>query len=83
MKELFTKTRIKTTHYLISVVLLSLSYLNILAQIPEKPNPPRLYNNFSKEFPNFLAPDEAEAIEQKLEKFSRETSNQIAVVVCR
>ncbi|RME19131.1 MAG: TPM domain-containing protein, partial [Bacteroidetes bacterium] len=53
----------------------------LLSQIPEKPYPPRLYNNFSKEFPHFLSPDEARLIEQKLEQFSRETSNQIAVVV--
>lgn len=63
------------------LLFLILSVFSVLAQIPEKPYPPKLYNNFSKEFPNFLSPDEANLIEQKLEKFSRETSNQIAVVV--
>ena len=32
--------------------------------IPSAPNPPRLYNNLSKEFPNLLSAPEAEAIEK-------------------
>ena len=51
------------------------------SQVAERPNPPKLYNNLSKEFPNFLSDSEAQSIEQKLEAFSRETSNQILVVV--
>lgn len=51
------------------------------AQIPERPNPPRLYNNFSKEFPNFLTDEQAIILENKLEAFSNETSNQICVVI--
>lgn len=53
----------------------------LFSQIPEKPYPPKLYNNFSKEFSDFLTNEEAQKIENKLEKFSRETSNQIAVIV--
>lgn len=53
----------------------------INAQIAERPLPERLYNNLSKEFPDFLNPDEAEALEEKLERFSNETSNQICVVI--
>lgn len=49
--------------------------------IPDEPNPPRLYNNFSKEFPGFLSKAEAEQLELDLEKFAEETSNQIVVVV--
>jgi uncharacterized protein len=52
-----------------------------LSQIPDRPEPPRLYNNLSKEFPNFLNDNEATALEEKLEQFSNETSNQIAVVI--
>lgn len=51
------------------------------AQIPERPSPPRLYNNFSKEFPDFLSNEEAAQLEEKLEVFSNETSNQICVVI--
>ena len=63
------------------VILLMLISFLAGAQIPEPPDPPKLYNNFSKEYPNFLSDDQARVIEEKLEKFSRETSNQIAVVV--
>lgn len=51
------------------------------SQVAERPSPAKLYNNLSQEYPNFLSPSEAERIEQKLEAFSRETSNQIVVVV--
>lgn len=55
--------------------------LTVMAQVPPRPEPPRLYNNLSKEFPDFLSADEAARLEQKLEEFSNETSNQICVVV--
>lgn len=51
------------------------------AQIPQRPSPERLYNNLSQEFPDFLNSQQAAALEQKLENFSNETSNQICVVV--
>lgn len=51
------------------------------AQIPERPEPPRLYNNLSKEFPEFLSTEQALTLENKLEQFSNETSNQICVVI--
>lgn len=51
------------------------------AQIPERPEPPRLYNNLSKEFPEFLSNEQAVTLENKLEQFSNETSNQICVVI--
>lgn len=49
--------------------------------IPSKPEPPRLVNNLSKEFPDFISPSEEAALEQKLETFARETSNQIVIVI--
>jgi uncharacterized protein len=55
--------------------------LSVFSQIPERPDPPKLYNNFSKELPNFLDPAEAAQLEEKLEVFSNQTSNQICVVV--
>jgi uncharacterized protein len=51
------------------------------AQVPSRPSPPKLYNNLSKEFPDFLTADEAASLEEKLEVFSNETSNQICVVI--
>lgn len=52
-----------------------------IAQVPDRPSPPRLYNNFSKAFPDFLGAEEAAQLEEKLEVFSNETSNQICVVI--
>jgi len=51
------------------------------SQVAQRPDPPKLYNNLSKEYPNFLSESEAYTIEGKLEAFSRETSNQIVVVI--
>ena len=51
------------------------------SQVAPRPSPQKLYNNLSKEFPNFLSSSEADDIEQKLVNFSRETSNQIVVVI--
>lgn len=46
--------------------------------LPLKPEPPRLVNDYTG---SFLTADEAERLERKLEQFSNETSNQIAVVI--
>lgn len=51
------------------------------SQVPERPDPPKLYNNLSKEFPDFLNQSEVATIETELETFSNETSNQICVVI--
>ena len=51
------------------------------SNIPAKPNPPRLVNNLSRQFPDFLSDSEESALESKLENFSNETSNQIVVVI--
>ncbi len=49
--------------------------------IPEPPNPPRLYNNLSLEFSDLIAADEAIKLEKRLVAFADSTSNQIVVVV--
>lgn len=49
--------------------------------IPNRPNPPRLVNNLSKAFPDFISAEEESKLEAKLVKFSDETSNQIAIVI--
>lgn len=53
----------------------------VISQIAERPSPAKLYNNLSKEYPDFLNTNEAVQLEEKLEVFSNETSNQICVVV--
>jgi uncharacterized protein len=65
----------------ILALVLLLCCTTVFSQIPPRPSPARLYNNLSREFPNFLTNDEAAAIEEKLEQFSNETSNQICVVI--
>ncbi|MES2589018.1 MAG: TPM domain-containing protein [Bacteroidota bacterium] len=52
-----------------------------LGDIPAKPHPARLVNNFSKEFPNFLSKKESKALEFKLQDFAKKTSNQIVIVI--
>jgi uncharacterized protein len=62
--------------------LVCIIFFNVFyAQVVPRPDPPRLYNNFSKEFPQFLNAAEAAQLEEKLEQFSNETSNQICVVI--
>jgi len=49
--------------------------------IPERPNPPKLVNNLSKEMPDFLSQQETALLEHKLEAFANATSNQIIIVI--
>lgn len=65
---------------LISGIFLVIALLGY-SQIPERPVPAKLYNNFSQNHPDFLSPSEASQLEEKLEVFSNETSNQICVVI--
>lgn len=46
------------------------------AQIPQKPNPPRLVNDFAGVF----TPQQAAALEDSLVRFSKRTSNQVTIV---
>jgi uncharacterized protein len=50
-------------------------------RLPERPNPPTLVNNLSKEFPDFLSASEQADLEQKLVRFSDSTSNQVVIVI--
>lgn len=59
----------------------SLAALSVAAAIPKRPVPERLFVNLSREFPDFLSPEESARLEQKLDTFARNTSNQILVLV--
>jgi len=48
---------------------------------PQRPSPQRLVNNLSAEYPEFLSAEESQSLENKLENFSNETSNQICIVI--
>ncbi len=63
------------------VILLFFCFKNVVAQVPERPQPQKLYNNLSLEQQGFLSAQEASQLETKLQNFSNETSNQICVVI--
>lgn len=49
--------------------------------LPDRPSPPRLVNNLSEEFPDFISKQEEQILEKKLVDFSKSTSNQIAIII--
>lgn len=64
-----------------SILLLLLSS-TVFAQsvgIPDRPSPPRLVNNLSSS--GFISADEESRLEQKLQAFANETSNQIVILI--
>ena len=65
----------------IYILLLLLSFINTLKaqDIPAKPNPPRLVNDFVMK----LAPNELQSLEQKLRGYADSTSTQITVVIVK
>jgi uncharacterized protein len=66
------------------IALFSISFANYSCaqdDIPSAPNPPRLYNNLSVEFPDFLSSTDALELEKRLVAFADSTSNQIVVVI--
>jgi len=48
--------------------------------IPATPNPPKLYNDFTKGR-NFLTSDQSQYLENKLKTYDDSTSNQVAIVI--
>lgn len=70
--------------YISFLLVFILTSVQLVAQtdiLPERPNPPRLVNNLSKEFPDFITKAEAAQLEQKLSDFANQTSNQIVIVI--
>lgn len=66
----------KTIKYFVTIIALLFS-LQVWSQIPEKPNPPRLVNDFSK----ILSDNELQSLETKLRNYNDSTSTQIVVVI--
>ncbi len=66
---------------LLLLILISLNVFSISDSIPERPNPPRLVNNLSKQMPDFLSSSEEAQLESKLEDFANQTSNQIVIII--
>jgi uncharacterized protein len=68
-------TKFKKIYF--SFALLLCSIMIFAQQIPERPNPPRLVNDFT----NTLTPDQIQTLENKLVALDDATSTQIAVVI--
>lgn len=71
---------IKKSLYLLilSVLFCTISIDRVFSQnIPERPNPPRLVNDFA----GMLKPEEVNMLERKLVSFNDSTSTQIAIVI--
>ena len=71
----------KIFSFLLLLLVSSTSINAITDSIPERPNPPRLVNNLSKQMPDFLSAQDEERLERKLEDFANQTSNQIVIVI--
>lgn len=67
--------------YLFAVGILLFTGTSWGQNVLPKPYPERLVNNASKAYPDFLSESEEAQLEAKLEAFSRETSNQIVIVI--
>lgn len=79
MRSLFHKG---LKRFLMGLALLCAAYQPLFSQnVPERPMPQRLVNNLSREYPDLLNKEEQDRLEEKLENFSNETSNQICVVI--
>ncbi len=63
--------------YLLVCMFLLLGFMLKADNLPDKPSPPRLVNDFS----GLLSAADASALEAKMENFNRQTSNQIALVI--
>ena len=71
----FLMNRNKAFFTIIVSVLIGFSSV-LSAQIPGKPNPPRLVNDFAKIF----TPQQVALLEDSLVRFSKKTSNQVTIV---
>jgi uncharacterized protein len=67
--------------FILTALFLAGNFFSSAQSIPQRPTPPRLVNNLSTAFPNFISAEEQQSLEKKLENFSNETSNQICIVI--
>lgn len=76
MKFHLVKTKNNMRKYIILLIAVFGLASIVRAEIPERPNPPKLVNDFS----NVLGKENVGQLENALAQFARETSTQIAVV---
>lgn len=75
MHELKRKHMKKSVVFLLIILFTVISF-GSFSQIPEKPNPPHLVNDFA----DILSPQEEQALERKLVNYNDTTSTQITIV---
>ena len=63
---------------IVSIIALLISFWAAAQDIPNRPSPPKLVNDFTG---NFLTSEQRQSLEEKLVAYDRSTSNQVAVVV--
>ncbi len=61
----------------LTILFLIIAFSAITQNIPKRPNPPRLVNDFT----STLTPDQVATLERKLYTYDDSTSNQIAIVI--
>ena len=62
--------------FLFLIAFITLAAIGFAQNIPAKPNPPRLVNDFA----NVLSPEQQQILEQRLDDLDKSSSNQIAIV---
>lgn len=63
--------------FLFTILFLVQVFLGLSQDIPQRPNPPRLVNDYT----HTLTPDQQSSLEQKLVAYDDSTSNQVVVVI--
>ena len=71
----------KKSIFLSGLFFLIINLVGVTQELPSSPIPFKLYNNISKEMPDFLNTMEADQLEQRLRAFDDSTGNQIVVLV--
>lgn len=74
------RSGIKKLIFVLTLFVSAFAWAGSIKEVPPRPSPPKLVNNLSAST-GFLSSDETGQLEHKLEAFSNNTSNQIAVVI--
>ena len=75
------QNNMKKSIFLSGLFFLLINLIGFTQELPSSPSPFKLYNNISKEMPDFLNAMEADQLEQSLRAFDDSTGNQIVVLV--
>ena len=73
------QNKIKSFSSFILFMLCAITFLVAQPKVPDRPNPPRLVNDFAGVF----TPDEANRLETELDAYNDSSSNQIAIVTVK